>query len=212
MGAYVEGVLLAAGESRRMGFPKPLLLIDGKTFIAHLCDTLLAELPRVLVVVGAHAQRIKPAIPESSRLTIIENPNYAMGQLSSLKAAVAAVDPRADAILVHLADQPLIRRQTVAALLEAYAAGSKKIVVARYQGQRGHPVIFDRSMFRELLDAPDTLGARAVVRKDAERVAYVEIDDCGVTTDLDFPDDLTRAGLGVPPAAPATRSPKQRRS
>jgi molybdenum cofactor cytidylyltransferase len=201
MSPYVEGVLLAAGESRRMGFPKPLLMVEGRTFIAHLCDTLLAELPHVLVVLGAYAEQIRAAIPDNPRLTIVENPNYTAGQLSSLKAAVAAVDTRADAILVHLADQPLIQRRTISSLLAAYAAGSKKIVVARYQGKRGHPVIFDRSVFRELMEVPDTLGARAVVHSDPERVACVEIDDSGVVTDFDFPSDLARAGLGEPPAS-----------
>jgi molybdenum cofactor cytidylyltransferase len=208
MPAYVEGVLLAAGESRRMGFPKPLLPINGKTYIAHLCDVLLAELPQLLVVIGAHAERVRPAIPRSPQLTVIENPNYALGQLSSLKAAIAAVDPRAQAILVHLSDQPLIRPTTIAVLLKTYASTNKPIIVACYQGKRGHPVIFRRSVFGELLHAPDAQGARIVVAKSAQRVACVQIDDPGITTDLDSPDDLIRAGLNKPPFAPTQTNSK----
>ena len=71
----------------------------------------------------------------------------------------------------------------------------KPIVIARYQGRRGHPVLFERSLFQELLDAPEDQGARVVVNADASRVGYVDVDDAGTVLDLDTPADLVRAGL-----------------
>ncbi len=195
---FVEGVLLAAGESRRMGFPKPLLPLGNTTFIERLCETLLAELPRLLVVLGAYAQQVRAKLPQDNRIVVVENRDYALGQLSSLKVAVRACDPQAWAILVHLVDQPFIRRETVAAVVKAYNEGAGPIVIARWRGKRGHPVLFDRALFPELLSAAEDQGARAVVHKDPGRVAYVDVEDEGVVLDLDSPEDLARAGVPYP--------------
>ena len=106
-------------------------------------------------------------------------------------------------MLVHLTDHPTVARETFKALIGAWRESRKPIVIARHHGRRGHPVLFDRSVFGELLDAPEDQGARAVVNADAGRVHYVDLDDPGITLDLDTPEDLERAGLGRPPAAGA---------
>jgi molybdenum cofactor cytidylyltransferase len=200
-GGTIGGVLLAAGESRRMGFPKPLLKIDDETFIARTANAMLSVAEPVVVVLGAHAERIWPAVPRNERIAIVENPDFARGQLSSLKAGLAAIPPRCGAAMVHLADHPTVRTATFRAVAEAYRRTGGPIVIARCAGRRGHPVIFARTLFAELLAAPEEQGARFVVNADPGRVVYVDIDDPGVTLDLDTPADLRRAGLELPPAA-----------
>ena len=196
---HLEGIILAAGESRRMGYPKPLLEIAGRTFIGQIAETMLAVVPRIVIVIGAHRERVRAAIPRDSRITIVENPNYLRGQLSSLKVAIGIVQPDSAGVLVHLADHPMVRLETFRAIVESYNRTGKAIVIARHDGHRGHPVIFDRALFREVESAPEEAGARFVVNADESRVAYVDLNDPGINLDLDTPADLARAGLPPPP-------------
>ena len=195
----LEGVILAAGESRRMGYPKPLLEIGGRTFIEHIAETMLAVVPRLVIVLGAHRDRVRAAIPRDARIAIVENPNYGRGQLSSLKVGLSAIQPDAVGALVHLGDHPMVKVETFQAIVDTYTEAKKPIVVARHNGHRGHPVIFDRTLFGELQSAPEEEGARHVVNADPSRLAYVDLKDPGINLDLDTPSDLARAGLPPPP-------------
>jgi molybdenum cofactor cytidylyltransferase len=194
----VAGILLAAGESRRMGYPKPLLQIDGVTFVEKVAMTMLQLVSPLVIVVGAHRDRVLPAIPLHDRIVIVENLGYSRGQLSSIKAGLIAVMPKAHAVVIHLADHPLVREDSFARVLDSYRTSHSPIVIARQGRQRGHPVLFDRSVFPELLAAPEEEGARFVVNRDPGRVRYVDVDDPGVNLDLDTPADLHRAGLRLP--------------
>jgi molybdenum cofactor cytidylyltransferase len=191
----IEGILLAAGESRRMGFPKPLLRLNGETFLTHIAVSMLLTVERLIIVLGAHRDAVKVAVPADNRIGIIENPDYALGQLSSIKAGVRALSAHADAAIVHLVDHPTVLPETFSRLAGEYQLSGKPILVARCHGHRGHPVLFDRSIFEELQQAPTNVGARAVVKANADRVIYVDVDDPGVLLDLDTPADLVRAGL-----------------
>jgi molybdenum cofactor cytidylyltransferase len=198
MTSRIEGILLAAGESRRMGYPKPLLLTDGKTFIEKIAATMLAVVPRLVIVIGAHRDRVRAAIPRDGRIQIVENPNYSLGQLSSLKIGLGAMRTDSDGAIVHLADHPAVRVESFRAIVNSYKRTGKPIVIARDGGRRGHPVLFERSVFAELQDAPEGEGARHVVNAEASRVEYVDLDDPGINLDLDTPADLARAGLPEP--------------
>lgn len=182
-----------------MGFPKPLLQLAGDTFIAHTLRLILPAADRVVIVLGAYAERIRAAIPADSRISIVENPGYAQGQLSSLKIGLGALASEACAAMVHLADHPLVTGSTYLAIAETYRRTRGPIVIARNAGRRGHPAIFDRSIFPELLAAPLDHGARVVVNAIPARIVYSDVDDPGVALDLDTPEDLARAGLPPPP-------------
>lgn len=198
MAGNLEGILLAAGESRRMGFPKPLLRIGDETFIEHTTLAMLAVVSRLVVVLGAHADRIRFAVPRDPRIAIVENPDYARGQLSSLKVGLRALSDDCIATMVHLADHPAVRPATFHALAAEYVKTRSPILITRCAGRRGHPVVFGRAVFAELMSAPEEQGARAVVNTDPARVSYLEVDDVGVVLDLDTPEDIARADL--PPA------------
>ena len=178
-----------------MGYPKPLLDIGGRTFIEHITEMMLAVVPRLVIVIGAHRERVRAAIPHDARIAIVENPNYAQGQLSSLQAGLDALQPEAVGALVHLGDHPLVRVETFRAIVDSYDRTGKPIVIARHDGHRGHPLIFDRAIFGELMSAPEGEGARHVVNADASRVAYVDLPNPGINLDLDTPSDLARARL-----------------
>ena len=204
-GATFEAILLAAGESRRMGYPKPLLKLGSRTFIEILAAAILQSVARLIVVVGAHADAVRGAIPADPRILVVENPDFLKGQLSSIKAALPRVGAAAAGALIHLADHPMVRAETFAAVVDSYRRAGMPIAIARYRGRRGHPVLFARELFVELAAAPEDQGARAVVSADPSRVAYVDVDDPGVLADLDTPEDLERAGLARPPGGSSAR-------
>jgi CTP:molybdopterin cytidylyltransferase MocA len=197
----VEGILLAAGESRRMGFPKPLLRLDGETFVEHAARAMLAAVDRVIVVVGAHREGVRPAIPHDARIAVVENPDWPAGQLSSIKAGLAAVSPEASAALIHLVDHPAVKGSTFRSIVGHYRRTRAAVAIARHAGRRGHPVLFDRALFAEIMAAPAEEGARAVVNAVPSRVVYVDVDDPGITLDLDTPGDLAAAGIKPPDPA-----------
>jgi len=178
-----------------MGFPKPLLRLNGETFLGHTATAMLGAVERLIIVLGAYLEAVSGAVRADDRISIIENPDYKLGQLSSIKCGLGAVTPQADAVVVHLVDHPTVRPETYTRLVGEYKLSGKPIVVARFGGRRGHPVLFDRSIFDELERTPVDVGARAVVNADNDRVIYVEVDDPGVLLDLDTPADLARAGL-----------------
>ena len=184
-----------------MGYPKPLLRFRDESFIAHTTALALGVATRLVIVLGSHADRIRPAVAHDARVVVVENANFDRGQLSSLKVGLAEIIAGgSDAVVVHLADHPLVAPATFRSLVDAYRATAKPIVVVRYRGGRGHPVLFDRTVFAELMAAPEDQGARVVVNADPSRVNQVEVDDPGVVLDLDTPADLANAGLPPPPS------------
>ena len=196
----IDGILLAAGESRRMGFPKPLLRIGNESFLTRTLRSMLEVARDVVVVTGAYQQPVSDEVPHGPRLRIVHNADFERGQLSSLKCAIGATSADVDGVLVHLADHPLVQGATFRALAEKYEVTRAPILIARHRGQRGHPALFAKGVFSELLAAPDSEGARFVVNAQPARVVYVDVEDPGVTLDLDTPEDLERAGLAPPPA------------
>jgi molybdenum cofactor cytidylyltransferase len=195
----IDGILLAAGESRRMGFPKPLLRIGNDTFLTRTLRSMLEVARHVVVVTGAYEDSVRDEVPAGPRLRVVHNADFERGQLSSLKCAIRATSPDVDGVLVHLADHPLVQIATFRALADKYEETRSPILIARHGGHRGHPVLFAKDVFFELLAAPEGEGARFVVNTDPARVVYVDVEDPGVNLDLDTPADLKRAGLAPPP-------------
>lgn len=183
-----------------MGFPKPLLRIGNDTFLTRTLHSMLEVARAVVLVTGAYEQPVRDEVSASRRLRIVHNPDFQRGQLSSLKCAIGATSSDVDGVLVHLADHPLVQGATFRALAEKYEVTRAPILIACHRGRRGHPVLFAKGVFSELLVAPEGEGARFVVNADPARVVYVEVEDPGVTLDLDTPEDLKRAGLAPPPA------------
>jgi molybdenum cofactor cytidylyltransferase len=121
---------------------------------------------------------------------IVVNADYQRGQLSSLQTAIRhlASDPHCDGMLVHLVDHPYIEPNLVRAMLQRFADGQKLIIVPRHRGKRGHPVIFSRALFTELLNAPMEQGAKAVVNAHPEETLELDTEDVGITLDIDTPE------------------------
>jgi len=186
--------ILAAGESRRMGTPKALLPYRGKTFVEHLLE--VTRHPRVglvRVVLGAGAD----AIRDNLRLdpaTIVVNPNWPKGQLSSICAAIESLSGRGtEGLMLCPVDHPLISAALVKRLIEEFDSSGKLIVLPTYRGRRGHPVIFRASLYDQLLASSPEVGARQVVWAHAAEVVEVATEEEGVVLNLNDPETLKRA-------------------
>ena len=183
-------VILSAGESSRMGRPKALLPIDGQTFIEKIVATLKqTPVGKVIVVLGHNADEMRRRI-EHLPVEILLNPDYRLGQLSSLQVAVRRLqsDPDCDGMLVHLVDHPYIDPSLVDEMTRRFDPSKNLIVVPRCRGKRGHPVIFSRALFAELLAAPLSEGAKAVVNAHRDETLEIETDQAGITIDIDTPE------------------------
>jgi molybdenum cofactor cytidylyltransferase len=186
----VVAVVLSAGESSRMRRPKALLPIEGQTFIERIVAALRqAGLEKILVVLGHNAEQMRQKISHLP-VTVLVNSDYPQGQLSSLQVAVRYLlaDENCRGMLVHLVDHPYVNADLVNLLIERFDNSGKLIVVPRFHGKRGHPVIFARSLFDELLNAPIDQGAKAVVNAHREETLEVDTADEGITVDIDTPE------------------------
>ena len=186
----IVAVVLSAGESSRMGQPKALLPIDGETFIERIIGALKkTSVAKIIVILGHNAVEMKARL-EHLPVEILINPDYKLGQLSSLQSAVRYLEkePGCDGMLVHLVDHPYIDAKLAETMIERFSTSGKLIVVPRYNGKRGHPVIFSRKLFGELLAAPIDQGAKAVVNAHRDQTLEVDTDDVGVTLDIDTPE------------------------
>jgi len=189
----ISAILLAAGESRRMGSPKALLHYQGQTFIERICTAFLtAGVDELIVVLGARAEEIGRALPAHPALRSVVNSRYFQGQLSSLMVGIGALAPESEAAIVNLVDHPLVSSETIKAVIDSFRAAPLPIVIASYQGKRGHPVLFSSQVYGEILAAPLDQGAKVVVRKDPARVREIPLDDPGILADIDTPKDYRR--------------------
>ena len=186
----ISAVILSAGESSRMGRPKALLPIEGQTFIEKIVAALKkSSVGKVIVILGHNADEMRRRI-EHLPVEILVNPDYQLGQLSSLHVAVRHLEKETDCdgMLVHLVDHPYIDAELVELMIERFRASGKVIAVPRYGGKRGHPVIFSRKLFSELLAAPMDQGAKAVVNAHRDDTLEIDTEDEGITVDIDTPE------------------------
>jgi molybdenum cofactor cytidylyltransferase len=196
--AGVSVILLAAGESTRMGRQKALLPWRGTTLIAYQLAQLAAidEVVEIIVVTGHEAASITALAANAPRTRVVHNPAYRTGKVGSIKAGLAAISPLAGAIMLMAVDQPR-PAGVLRSLVERHVATHAAITVPSHAGRRGHPVLFDRSLVPELLEiAEETQGIRAVLQRHGGEILEVAVPDPAVRLDLNTPSDLEDA----PPA------------
>jgi molybdenum cofactor cytidylyltransferase len=185
-------LILAAGASTRLGRPKQLLDWAGRPLARAVAEVALAAgLDPVIAVVGAASRQVTAALA-GLPLRIVENPAYMQGQSTSLRAGVAALPADAAAALVLLADQPFVTAAIVARIVAEWRAHGSAIVAPAYAGQRGNPVLFDRTVFPELLAVEGDQGARAILAANPSRIRLVRFDDPRPLIDIDTSEDYER--------------------
>jgi molybdenum cofactor cytidylyltransferase len=189
----VAGLVLAAGQSSRMGADKALLEVSGRSFIEIVVGKLReAGLDDVAVVLGHHAAEIQQAA-SLDRVRVIVNSNYLLGQTSSLQAGLRGLDSqRIEGILLCLVDHPAVSVQVMRQICSAHFESKAPVVIPRYRGERGHPVLIGRALFKNILDLRPDEGANAVVRRYRDATYWLDVEDPGVMLDVDKPGDYAR--------------------
>lgn len=185
-------ILLAAGQSRRMGQQKLLLPFEGQTVIGHIADQIVAApIERTVVVTATEGEAIRLTLA-GKPLTFVVNPDAAGDMLSSVRCGLQAVPAECTAAIVILGDQPTIRAALIADLVRAFQSRRAKIVVPSCCGQRGHPILFSADYFAEVLTQHDGVGLRGLLQAHPSDVAEVEVADTAVLADMDGPEDYQR--------------------
>lgn len=184
-----HGVILSAGESSRMGFPKALLDSgDGTGFLEKIIANYRGVTPspvEIIVALGSHRDRIREEI-DLSKCRVVINEKPELGQLSSLVVVLKTIIAAAsEGILLSLVDHPLVVRETYQKIVDFARENPGSIVLPRFNGRKGHPVFFPREIFQDLLDSPLEQGARYAVRKNSDRIKVLDVNDPGILKDID---------------------------
>ncbi len=170
------GLILAAGESRRMGSPKALLTYQGETFLNRLVRLFTERCSPVIVVLGAFPDLTVPAPART-----VVNDQWRDGQTSSMQRGLRGIPTDADGVLFTLVDHPAVAPSTLDALL----VSSGRLRIPRFDGQRGHPVWFSRELIDELLAVPPGGAARDVLRALYSEATFLDLQDAGIVADID---------------------------
>jgi molybdenum cofactor cytidylyltransferase len=187
------GIILAAGESKRMGQPKQLIEIHGKTLLKHVVDAALAsKLDTVFVVIGHQAAAVRASL-DGRPVTFVANPDYSEGLSTSVKSGLRALPPDADAAMFLLGDQPGVTAELIDQLVAACTVST--IAAASVGGRRGTPTLFGRAWFPDLLRSSGDAGGRHVIDAHPEAVTLVGAGDD--LRDLDTPQDVRSYAAGA---------------
>jgi molybdenum cofactor cytidylyltransferase len=187
----VAAVVLAAGESTRMGTPKQLLPVNGVSLIEHVLDVVLeAQLDEVVVVLGSSAEEIASRIPTGCRITL--NADWRSGIGSSIRAGLMSLSRNTEAALFVLADQPGLTASALGRIVQAYYRKNRSIVVPFTRGQRTSPALFDRRHFAELSGLSGDVGGKAIMELHPEQILEVDMPNDDLALDVDTPADYER--------------------
>ena len=171
-----------------MGTPKALLEFQNETFLDRLIRLFGSVTSPVIVVLGHQSSQIRSGIERASEASIAVNPDPERGMLSSLQCGLKALPAETEAVMFTPVDHPNLQAATLETLAARFETGREPVIVPTCNGVHGHPVCIARALADELLALPPTAMASDVIHKYVGQTAYIEVDDLGVTTDVDDPE------------------------
>ena len=203
MGA--EAILLAAGESSRMGKPKALLDWFGTPLVVAQSNSLLnGGAKRITVVTGAHHDLIRQVVSDKPDVTVINNPNWRSGKTTSIKAGLSTLGDECDTIILLAVDQPR-PVWVVERALESHLQSGSLVTSPRYSGHGGHPLLFDISILGQLKNiSEEREGVREVMKRYEDEMNRAYFDNPIIRLDLNTPDDYEAALSKYPDLATAS--------
>ena len=196
----IAGVVPCAGASARMGRPKALLSIHGRTFVQAVVDALSAGGCEPVISVVPDDELIMEAA-RATGARVLANPDPGEGPITSMRLALAELEDSVEGVIYLAVDYPCVRAETVATLLNTARSTDAPLVIPTYEGSRGHPSFFRQSLFHELMDPTLDGGARTVVHRHLDDAELVAVHDPGIRLDIDTPaqyEAMLAAGVHAP--------------
>jgi molybdenum cofactor cytidylyltransferase len=189
----VTAIILAAGQSRRMGQPKMLLPWGGTTMLCKVIDTLKAAgMEDIVVVTGGDREQVESIVGKSARMVF--NAEYSSSEmLSSIQCGLGAIKPEAQAALICLGDQPQVQMGSVQVILQEYESTGASLIVPSYQMKRGHPWLVAREWWNEILEMRSPESPREFLNRHAKEIKYINVDTPSILADLDTPEDYLKS-------------------
>jgi len=190
----ISAIILAAGQSKRMGQPKMLLPWGELTVIEHVISTFLnAGIEDIGIVTGGARDQVEKAI-DKYPVRKIHNNDYATGEmLSSLQRGLRALPNQAQATLIGLGDQPQVQERSVRLICELYRESKSELIVPSFQMRRGHPWLVARPLWNEILELKPPESPRNFLNRHAGEIHYVDVDTRSILADLDTPEDYQKS-------------------
>jgi molybdenum cofactor cytidylyltransferase len=182
MRTVVGAIILAAGESTRMGKPKALLRLEGRTFLDRVISIYRRSVEKICLILGKDSESIR-AETDLTGVTTAVNSQPENGPLSSIHIGLDMLQ-EASGVIIHPVDHPLVSSLTIFSLVQSHSAHPDSILIPRFQGKNGHPVMFPRTYFSELKAAAMNVGARWVVRNHPSQVLYIDVADPGILANI----------------------------
>jgi molybdenum cofactor cytidylyltransferase len=185
----IDTVILAAGSSRRLGFNKLFLNVDGEPVLKRTIRTFLdLQIGTIFVVTGFERQRIELLLKDAP-IVLVHNSSFEQGMSTSVRAVLPFIDTR-HALFLHLGDKPFVKEETLQRMTESFAKGTHSIILPVYQGQKGHPALIDVTKYVEEIRALEgDTALRPIIEKHSQDILYVEGDE-GILLDLDTEQDI----------------------
>ena len=189
----ITALILAAGQSKRMGQPKMLLPWGEMTVLERVIATFeAAGADDILVITGGDREKVEALVGGSTRTVF--NPNFAVGEmLSSVQAGLPGLKPGVEAVLIGLGDQPQVQERNVRLVMDEYRKSGADIIVPSYRMRRGHPWLVARTHWDEIQDMRSPASLRDFLNNHAKEIRYVEINNYSILQDLDTPEDYLKS-------------------
>jgi molybdenum cofactor cytidylyltransferase len=185
----IAPIILAAGDSTRMGYPKALLPLGSDSFLTRILGILgNVGLPKPVIVLGKAASIVQSQI-RSWPADIWINPDPGRGQLSSIQLALSRLSLEFIAALIWPVDQPAVSEDLVRRLTQLFVISESRIAFPMHDGKRGHPAIFHRTLFQEFMDAPLEEGPKKILLRHQNATAILPTEESAVVEDIDTPAD-----------------------
>jgi molybdenum cofactor cytidylyltransferase len=178
-------IILAAGESRRMGQPKQLLSFGDKTMLACVIDAFRSpRVDEIRVVLGYKADEIAAKIAHTP-CKIVRNERYQLGMFTSMQAGLRRLPKKTGIVMIAVCDQPRLKRETVERLIEKFEKERHKILIPSYNGRQGHPPLLRAAYAKEILAMDESMTLKHFYGKHADDITRLVVDDEGVLIDID---------------------------
>lgn len=187
----ISCILLAAGLSQRFGSPKALALWGQHSILEQQLSMLKhTQVNQVIVVLGAHAELLKPFLLKHTNINVVYNKDYKFGQTSSFKAGLQSISPQSIGIMLFPVDFPAIQAQTVDLLISRFNKDNHLLLIPTHHGRKGHPPIFSINLKQELLALDDSEGINTIVHRHEDKSKLLAVDDSGVIDTFNTQEEL----------------------